>query len=702
MIKMNKKISIRFLVVVVLSSLFLLFTSNLYAKTNQQLSNEPFYISEQAFGVDKSMSTLFSHFDYGFQVENWQVKAADLHLELSTTTLAMKELSTLTIEVNGIPFYSENIAPTNGLKRQLVISVPPAYLKEGYNQLSIKGYLRTEALPCVDDVSPANWLNVFKDSFISLKYTPLSQVKTISDFYTNFGTYTAIDYDQSAIAFPKEASLGELSIVSKATAALSKQMSKDYYTLDFIPTSTLNELEDKQYILYISSYEHLPSVYRNLLSKQQQDTAKSNALLALLETEAGQNVLLLVGNNLTALEQGANVLAYPALATQLNYVERTLYEDEDFATLTPSSSDYFTLTEQGTTLEGSFRQSAEFYIDVPPNRALAEGSELYLEFRYSQNLNFSRSLVSAYINDIPIGSRRLFEEKADSDTLTLQIPKDIDISGGFNLKIAFDLEVEDLWCTLRLNEMPWAFIAPNSALKINSVDIPFKLFEYFPAPFIKDRTLNNLVMILPETPTSEDYQVLGSIMKTLGHYVSNNQGSVEVRSSNHLGDLTDKNIISIGTFKENSFTASLNEKLYFKFAKDGSYLLSNEKLRLDPNYASSLGTVQILTHTESDPWSTVLVVSGSSLKGMLTASSYLSYEEGLWKLSGDGYIARDEDLSTYAFKEDNAKTLSFSNQLSQQPELIGFIIFASMILVIIILAIILLFIKYRKENNNEH
>ena len=70
--------------------------------------------------------------------------------------------------------------------------------------------------------------------------------------------------------------------------------------------------------------------------------------------------------------------------------------------------------------------------------------------RYAENLDFDRSLVSAYITGTHIGRKKLQKDQAQGDEAVFALPADLEISGNFTLEISFDLEIKDLWCTCLL------------------------------------------------------------------------------------------------------------------------------------------------------------------------------------------------------------------------------------------------------------
>jgi hypothetical protein len=106
--------------------------------------------------------------------------------------------------------------------------------------------------------------------------------------------------------------------------------------------------------------------------------------------------------------------------------------------------------------------------------------------------------MTVSIGGIPIGSKKLTKEYADGDTATFTLPPDLDVSGNFAVTVSFDLEIKDLQCTPRQDETPWAYISPESMMRVNTKDRTDLLFENYPFPFLKDGSFNQIAVVLPE------------------------------------------------------------------------------------------------------------------------------------------------------------------------------------------------------------
>ena len=76
---------------------------------------------------------------------------------------------------------------------------------------------------------------------------------------------------------------------------------------------------------------------------------------------------------------------------------------------------------------------------LPMDRTNADGSQIKLNLRYAKNLDFSRSLVTASVDDRPIGSWRLTQAGANGKTITLTVPKNMPLANAVTIRIAVDL-----------------------------------------------------------------------------------------------------------------------------------------------------------------------------------------------------------------------------------------------------------------------
>ncbi len=470
-----------------------------------------------------------------------------------------------------------------------------------------------------------------------------------------------------------------------------------YYNNISLETADEASFSNFKNVIYICELASLPDSLKGRLTSDELIAAQKSAVMALLQAD-GCQVLLLTGVNEEAILNAARLLGNASYIAQMHKEFREVSSDEDVLVPAATSEQYITLTESGTGITGLFTHSASFYISNPENQELSYSSELSLSMRYSENLNFDRSLVTVYVNDVPIGSKKLEKENAQGDTLVLDLPTDLDVSGNFTIRVAFDLEVPDVWCYLRLYDTPWAWISSDSTLKLSTETVTSLIFENYPAPFVSDGTLNNVVIVLPNSPDSSDLSTLGGTMLALGRYLKDNRGSLRVVTSEAESNFSSANIISIGRYEKNVIAQNYNSKLFFRFSSDGSTIESNEKMLIDPDYGATLGAVQLL----DSPYGSgraLLVISGVSDEAMLRGTAYLTSSDLLWNLYGDGFVADGEEIICHRFKEDNAKIQpdSIKEQLLNRADLLGIEIVLGIVLILIIVAGVLLWRKYKTK-----
>jgi hypothetical protein len=168
-------------------------------------------------------------------------------------------------------------------------------------------------------------------------------------------------------------------------------------------------------------------------------------------------------------------------------------------------------------------------------------------------------------------------------------------------------------------------------------------------------------------------------------------------------DDSDYNIITLGTYKNNTLLKSLNDKLYFSYTSDGSKFNSNEQLILSDHYAGKIAMLQLL----ESPFATnrgVLAVTGVD-------EDTLSYVEELmrdyklrYSLSKDCVIV-DGDLETKAFqfitKVTKLEEPSVIGSLSQNKKSIVFTVLATSVMLMLLIAITIMLIRIRIYNKKK-
>lgn len=647
-------------------------------------------IHEERFLEDSYLKGTSDRMETTFSVGEWLVKDVQLTLVYSASQFIDNTKSSFTVLVNGVRCVTEAQPSTYGERSQIKLTLPSSELKLGINTLAIEAdILTTGTAPDTAGSIASGWFNVFKDSTIALAYEPLNQVTTIKEFYKKFISMESLDFKHSAVALPKNPTDLELESAIRAMAGISQNTEKYFQNIELAAADNLSELSGYKNILYIAGYDTLPPDIKNLLLDWHKARAENGAVVALVKSGT-QNILVVTGKDEAALSNATRMLASDEMMMQMNFTSRSVLAGEGFELIPEPFEQYRQLTPTGTRLEGEAVQSANYYIEFPYNRSITDESQLYLVFRYGDNLDYERSLMTVYINETPVASKRLSSGGAARDEVTFYIPTDIAVTGNFVLRVAFDLRLG-----AGGGAAPWAFVSPESTLKINSASQPFLVFENYPSPFIKDGIFNELLVVLPQVPSPADLTILGQTSLLFGQYMESVGGNLTVVRDGDIFDIKGKNVISIGSYGSNNYTQSLNKSLFFQFSEDASYLLSNEKMVLDPTFSKDAGTVQLL-ESPSDKDNAILVVTGATDTGMQEAASYLRTPDYAWKVFGDGFITDMEKIYNFKFKDDNVKSLSVPSKLRMREDLTLLLIVLAMLTLIAILSLVFLAVRYRK------
>lgn len=658
-------------------------------------------IHRQEFSGDHYMKGLFATISEYFNVGDWEVRGARLVLKFATTQLMRARTSDFTVYLNEQPLYSGNIPETDGKTATLTVELPVEKINTGtVNSIKISAYLRgNDEDPCVDYATNANWINIFEESRVEVAYTPLYSPVSIGALYAQLSSIDALEKEESGI-FVSGSSEGALTAFAWSAAGLSGNAKLFYTDMDAAKAESA-AIKAKSYALYISDYNAILSEVAALLSAEQKKAAEEGAIAAVLKY-GGTDVLLVAGDNAAALANAGKMLANEKYMAQLDSKYVAITASDDFEMEKYRVDQYTKLTATGAYVNGSYRQTASFYVEWPANRSVTSSSELSLDIRYSENIDFSKALVSVYVNDIPMGSRLLDKKNANGMNIMLRFPEDIDIAGSFSLKVAFDLEAEDDdWCRLSPEEMPWGYVAPTSMLKLASMDVQELLFDNYPSPFVRDGSVNNLTVVLPDDIGEGDIKTLHSIFAGLGRFFKDNNGTLRVCAASEAGDISQDNVIFIGAARKNA-GADL-EGAAWQLAYSGKTLeSSSEKLRIDPAYGAALGMCELIV-SPFDKEYAVMMVSGSTDLEMTAAAEYLCDVNLLWKLSGDAYIIspneEKDEVSCYTFADLSDRRIDEDKDKLQLRRTINIIFVAGLVLVICATALIAIILKKRREKS---
>lgn len=636
-----------------------------------------------------------------FTVEDyWDVQDVQLKLHYDSSTLINEQASSMTLFLNGTPFYS--FRPAVDQNQEVLITIPSELVISGVNTLMLEGNRKTDSnedvynVCTVEDYSD-NWLTIKDTSVIKLGYDRQPMQANISQFIKLFNGIDTLSSEMNSIIVNENPSATELETALYSLSGLSRSKADVDQQIPLLMKSD-SEAANKEFLLLVSKYDTLPT---DVAQKVGTLALEDKAILKLIQI-GKQQILVVTSNSDELLTKAGRYVANPELMAQTNASEKWIDMNTEIMTPAVATSQYIKLTEAGDKLTGPMHNEKSYFVSLPANQTIAEASKIRVDLRYSQNLNFNRSLVTVLINDQPIGSKKLSEVMANQDILELTIPQNLNVNGNFTVTVAFDLEIEGLLCVNNQEQTPWAYIDNTSIMQLNTTDLHDLLFNYYPASFLRDGALNAIAVVLPEQLSSSDYLSLSNVFNLLGQYAQTNHGEVKVYfNSVDAALLENKQIIAIGSYKNNHFIREHNDKLYFKYDQNGEGFISNEKMSIESEYGKRVGALQLIQSPVSEGFG-LMVITGSDPQYYVQAAQLIAAESGLWKLYGDSVITdTNGNLSIYRFKEDLPKPSTVSNIL-ERKDVQNFVISAMLTMTVAIVALLLLTRKYwRKRRKND-
>lgn len=623
-----------------------------FPKKSYTYTNET-YTNKIELNSNISFDGVFDSYRWIFNSNSKEgTERATLNLEIEVTdVLSDKIKSYLTFSLNGSQFYSMEIKKKNGEPQALTVNLPSYLLKEGSNEVKVEGYLRISSESCTDDYNTANWLVLRGKSNIEL----VEKAKIYGNEIMEFPYGLSESYDSNnKIIIPDKYTDGELSSALKFQTLLGEINGSG----EIVKWSDKGDLS-KSNVIFIGSKlegESSLSIINNDIKDLELDKeAYIGVNNSPFSTRSDLKLISIISNSESELESAIKFLMkkdiYGQVSSSSIFVNSKLNLDKEIKPL----SSIITLEELGVSemkVEGLFRKEVKIGYALPKNRKLSPGDKLELNLRYSENLDFDRSLFTVYINNTPIGSKKLEREKANNDNISIVIPKDVLNTSYVEVKLAYDLNLKDVDCKKNQYEQPWALVTGDSYIQINSRNTNEFYFNNYPTPFVQDWDIKDTLFIIPDNLPSKDLTALGNMANLMGKSMRYNLGKIGALSIGNLKDEhKDNNIIVYGTPNNNKLIKDLNNSLWFKYDKDWSKFLSNEKLYLMDDYAKNIATFQ-LDYSSYSSGKFMLVLTSPNEELLTKSLVYLGKETEVYKLHGDGAVVDiDGNVRSFKYKE---------------------------------------------------
>lgn len=656
---------------------------------------------------------IYSSADLYFSLPKyWSTKYVCVKLEYRVSQLIKDIPCTLTFAINKQPFYSCQLTYKNNEKNFIYVLIPANLIKNdresSTNTLTISGYARLyNDQGCIDDESNANWITFSEASGVEVGYDLLAHQNRI-DFYP----YPFISSDNQS---------GADTVVTVADTAQNEEVAAAMMIMTGLGKNTKNNNN-----LEISSWKEAQSggKSRHILVGLTKDMPagltkyiqpyrnqlKGQVMLLFVNDDRGNPLLLITSEDADCLAEAGYFLGDSERVSQesdnITFIRKGTAEIRKNARAqSDMKADRYNLQEMtggGFEFIGPFRQEKTLFLPLPADYILSSASKVTVNFRYSKNLDFNRSMLTVYWGDIPVGSKKLALENADNDELTFFMPADVVGTKGSSMKFAFDLEIPDLFCTTRRDEMPWAYITKNTSIYLPPDNSTRLSFDSRPAPFQKGGSLNDVLLVLSDKPTAAELTLLG---RTLSLYsaAADAYGSLTVKKAGEFNEQeANYNIITSGTPAGNSLISKINDKLYFKYNSSGSEFMTNDKLILTSDYARSIGTLQLLKSPYADGRA-LLVLTGPDPNALGRVTKLVSNEKMSWNLKNDFVLIDSKgNIKSYQFQNEELTETkpTLAKSIFENRSSLLFALAGTSVMVVLFLAMLLIILRMRHKRPN--
>lgn len=283
------------------------------------------------------------------------------------------------------------------------------------------------------------------------------------------------------------------------------------------------------------------------------------------------------------------------------------------------------------------------------------------------------------------------------------MPEDVIGTTASSMRIAFELEVPDIICTPRQEQMPWAYVSEESQFYLPASSDILLSFSRKPSPFQQNGRFSDLLLVLSDHPDSEELQMYADVIGMMGEGV-NPYGELQVqRCSEFQANNADFNMIVAGTYGDCSLIQALNDDLYFRYDGTNGGFQSNDQLILSEQYAQDLTILQLLQSPYAENRG-ILAITGSDRQALDYVTEFVKDKEKRYSLAGDCVLI-DSDLKgkNYQFISavENMEQPTVLGVLEQNRQSLLFTAIATLAMLMLLMAVVIILIRIRQYHSKQ-
>lgn len=493
----------------------------------------------------------------------------------SCSDTIIKEVSSLTVSVNGRPLASTHIGKEGDSPNRITASVPLELLQEGINEIKITTTQRSIEKTCQDVDNKANWVVLHKSSVIHLEGT--GKKAALSDYPYPF--------------------INHLSL-SPVNAVWILPSNPDRETIE----AMLNLAADWGYKLRGGNMQNLRVITGEANQEQNQilvsilkEEGKRGEGYLKLDADAGFCRLTVGGSDAEGLKKAAAFLSSDFIKQAEGdglkvgeYVKKSVSQQDN------REKRSITLKDLGygeITLTGAFHQRTMITVKRPPGLTVGPGSYVEVYFRHSSLLNPARSAVTIYINGRPLKSIALNPGNAEKGVLKVEIPQDELNRSIWNIEFAFYHDIGMADCSKKYEEIAWSVIEKDTRVYLTS-GRNRAVARWADFPNFNLRLNKTCALWLPAQPSDSELALAFLLAARMGQVYGH-----DLNWKVYLGEkgiyAKEKNLLVITRHNDiNAWKKEINDLAFYKDEK--GYLKADERFIIPSDYIAKSAVAQVI------------------------------------------------------------------------------------------------------------
>jgi len=296
-------------------------------------------------------------------------------------------------------------------------------------------------------------------------------------------------------------------------------------------------------------------------------------------------------------------------------------------------------------IRGPSEKKINYYFYIPYEWQLNDDAFVNLNFSHSGLLNYEDSELTVLVNDKPSASIALDDETSIAGHIRINLA-DVGIKAGETNRFTVQPGLSPLIeCD---PDKAWLLARNNSELYLAHDEAPAPGFDLdlYPYPFHTNRTLSNLLLVIPDIPTTYEVEQVLRLAASLGNSGAGKTILPILAQGSDLPveKLADYNIIAIGRPSRNALLQRVNAQLPQPFLPNSDEIeqrLDDVILRLPLDI--SLGYIQLLSSLWNEEQG-FLAVTGTTDEAVGNAVDILTTKP--WLLDGNLIIVSGDAVRT--------------------------------------------------------